>query len=317
MKGQTKLAKLCAQYMEEAGHDWSGNTKRYYGDELRRLVTYVGSRELTPLILSEFQKEQHARGRKASTVAQTLKAVKQFLCWAELMEIFRPTRFSSVIQLPTVARQKAETFSQLQYERLKEASKGTFWYYAIIVAYRTGARYSDCALLKWENVDLEKCYVRYTPFKTRKSGRQAVCTFDSGGDLHQVLIEMDAAGRHDHPMWAPYVCPEMAMYYPQDHAVDKGGNAGSGRRRQFEVLCKQCGIRGLSFHNLRHSFISRLVNSGTSYPMASQITGIAKEEVLRSYAEPDVDAIRKAIDKMDKRDEPPADGTVIKLPGAA
>lgn len=310
------LANLCTQFIADNSHRWVRNSRRVYRSELERFTLYVGDRELTPKILSEFQAEQYNRAVKQNTIARTLGAVKLFIDWAEDMEIFETNRFSRVIYVPEKLQKKARTFSHDQYEKLKEVSRGTFWHYAIVMAYRTGARYSDCALLKWESVDLERSYVRFVPYKTRKSGREAVCPFDTGGDLRQALLEMDKL-RHPHPMWAPYVCPEMAMYYPQDNAVGLEGCAGPSRRYEFKVLCQQCGIKGLSFHQLRNSFISRLVKSGASFPMGSQLTGLASHSVFNRYAEPDIDALRETIDNMDKKDEPPDEGTIIKLPGAA
>lgn len=311
------LANLCTQFIAENSHRWRRNSLRVFRDELERFKLYVGDRELTPKILSEFQADQYNRGVKQNTVRRTLNAVKQLIDWAEDMEIFEANRFSRVIDVPSAVQKKARTFSPEQFERLKELSRGTFWHYAIVMAYRTGARYSDCALLKWEGVDLDKCYVRFVPFKTRQTGREAVCPFKRDGDLHLALLEMNAAEKHPHPMWAPYVCPEMAMYYPQDNAIDDAGNAGPDRRYEFRVLCQKAGAVGLSFHQLRNSFISRLVNSGASFPKGSQITGLASQSVFNRYAEPDIESLRETIENMDKKDQPPDEGTIIKMPGAA
>lgn len=307
------LSKLVGEFKAEVSYRWTPNTKLMRFAVLKKFVDYVGPRELTPKILAEWQTEQHTLGVSEATVEIRLKAVKSFIDWAAEMEIFARNRFANIIRIdPRKLGKKPLTFSPDQYERLKENSKGTDWYYAIVLAYRTGARYSDCALLKWENVNLDKCYVRYTPFKSRKTGREAICPFDARGDLHMALLDMGRVRLESGP-WSAYVCPEFAMGYPTAEA----GGAERGQRYAFARLCKQSGIQGRRFHNLRNSFISRLVKSGASFPMGSQLTGLQSHYIFNAYAEPDLDALRKVINKAEAEEKPPEDGTIIKLPGAA
>ena len=116
-------------------------------------------------------------------------------------------------------------------------------------------------------------------------------------------------------MWGACVCPELAMNYP----ILGTCHAPTKRRWEFAQLCKKIGAPpGHSFHSLRHSFISRLINGGVSFPVASQITGISNPKVFIRYADPDLDTLRKSIEKMNAGDASPSEETkVIKLPGAA
>jgi len=307
------VANWAEQYKELNKHRWSWGHLQGIDNELRRLAMFVGTKEFTPQVLAEFQAATHERKAKPWTIHRTFREVRQFVLWLEAMEFVDYRRFTSVIRVPPPPKVAAKIFTETQYERLKAAAKGTYWYYAVIMAYRTGARYSDVALLKWESVHLDECYLRYLPFKTRKHGKEAVCPFNVGGDLHEVLLEMSLCKGANPKGWEAYVCPDMAMTYPIN-----GGQFGAGpqKRFAFKQLCEKNGCAGLSFHKLRNSFMSRLVQSGASYPMASQITGLASASVFNQYAKPDVESLRKVMDRMDKKDDPP-EGTIIKLPGAA
>jgi len=307
------VANWVEQYKELNKHRWSWGHLQIVDLEMRRLALFFGPREFTPQVLAEFWAETHARKAKAWTIHKTLREVRSFVLWLDAMEFVDYKRFTGVIRVPPPPKVAAKIFTETQYERLKAAAKGTYWYYAVIMAYRTGARYSDCALLKWEHVHLDECYVRYLPFKTRKTGKEAVCPFDVGGDLHQVLQEMSLCKGANLNGWEAYVCPDMAMTYPVN-----GGACGAGpqKRLAFKTLCEKNGCAGLSFHKLRNSFMSRLVGSGASYPQATQITGLSTTAVFDAYAKPDVEALRNVMEKVDKKDDP-GEGTIIKLPGVA
>ena len=312
------VANWVEQFKELNKHRWSPNSMMSVDTELRRFALFVGARELTPQLLAEFQAVTHERtikGQKVklNTIHRTLDKVRQFVQWLDDMDFVERRRFTGVIRLPTVVQVASKIFTEDQYEKLKEAAKGTFWHYAVIMAYRTGARYSDVALLKWESVHLDECYLRYVPFKTRKTGKEAVCPFDVGGDLHEVLLEMSLCRGANPKGWEGYVCPEMAMTYP----INGTYGAGPRKRFVFKTLCEKNGCAGLSFHKLRNSFMSRLVKSGASYPMASQITGLSSPAVFNAYAKPDLESLRKVMDRMENKDDPPDEGTIIKLPGVA
>lgn len=308
------IANWAEEYKALNKHRWSWSSQMLAHNELKRLALFVGMRKFTPQVLAEFQAHTYTRKAKPKTIHRTLNAVSAFVRWLDNMDYLEHRRFTGIIRLPKLIPAVPKIFTEDQYERMKEAARGTYWYYAVIMAYRTGARYSDVALLKWENVHMDECYVRYLPFKTRRTGKEAVCTFDVGGDLHQVLQEMSLCKGANPKGWEAYVCPDMAMTYPIN---GEGYGAGPQKRFAFKKLCNNNGCAGLSFHKLRNSFMSRLVKGGVSYPMASQITGLSSPVVFNQYAKPDIETIRKVMNKVDKKDDPPDEGTIIKLPGVA
>src|SRR6266576_4243209 len=110
---------------------------------------------------------QFKRTNEPQTLNVTICWMNAFLHWGEDMGYFK-LRFSSLVPLMTAVPKPPLTFSPDQYERIKALARGTPLHYAIIFAYRTGARVSDACLLKWESVNMEELHVRYIPFKTRR-----------------------------------------------------------------------------------------------------------------------------------------------------
>ena len=307
------IANWCEEYKAQHASRWAPNTMKCADTELRRFALFCGMKDFTPKVVLEYQSEQHKRKCQPSTIYRAIEWPLRFIEWCEDMDYLPRHKFSKLLAKPQKPLKKVQVFTHEQYEKLKEISKGTLWHYAIIMAYRTGARFSDCCLMKWESVNFDGLYVNYVPFKSRKSGREALCPFDAGGDLHTVLLDLNES-RHPHPMWKDYVCADLAMKYPTG-----GGDEGADKafRLKFTTMCRKIGAaKGLTFHTLRHSFISRLIQGGASYPIGSQITGLCNPVVFSRYAKPDLLTLRKAIDNTNKNDHPPEEGMIVAMPAA-
>lgn len=307
------LAPTCAtwtaEYQAQKSPNWSENYKRSVEYELRRFALFVGQREIDGRVIHEFQAEQFQREAKPRTLDCTMRAAQQFLKWCEEMG-YLTKKYSSLIKPVKVPKEDPVRFTAEQYEKVKELAKGTSLYYATIMAYRTGARSSDTCLLKWENVDMENLVITYVPFKTRKTGAKAVCPFQAGGDLHEVLKELRQSNRSISPLWDQYVCPELAMQCPRGGTYDQGNDM---TKRPFKNLCCKAGCGHLSFHKLRNSFISRLINGNVPFEQASQLTGLTSYATFLGYAKPDIETLRKAIKQADV--EPPV-ATLLSFPAA-
>ncbi len=262
---------------------------------MRLFALYAGYRPLSGQLVLGYVNECYNRYPNAHTLKAKLDPLMGFLKWCEVMG-YSDKVYSSLVRIPKQPAGNPLRFSDAQYERLKEYVRGSFWYYAVIAAFRTGMRISDVALLKWESVDMNKCYIHYLPFKTRKTGRHATCPFTPGGDLHQVLLEMNKA-RNSDPLWALYVCPEMAKSYPKE-GPDTGGIFAF--HRFSRVITKKLDMpKGLTFHNLRNSFLSRCVDAGIAWPIICQMTGLSSFSTMMAYAKPDTGALHQALDKIE------------------
>ncbi len=300
-----------AEFQAQKSPTWSDNYKRLMGLELRRFALFVGEKQIDGAVVHEFMAEQFAREAKPNTLDKTVRAVQQFLKWCEEMG-YLTKKYSSLIKPVKIPKEDPVRFTQEQFEKVKELAKGTALYYATIMAYRTGARASDVCLLLWENVDMENLVISYIPYKTRKGGQKAVCPFQAGGDLHDVLKELRQA-KAPSPFWEKYVCPELAMQYPRG-GYDQGNDMTKTR---FKTLCAKAGCPHLSFHKLRNSFLSRAVSAGIPFSQVTQMTGLTSFQILMRYSQPDLPVLRNAMTRMDALDTPPPSGqNLVAFPAA-
>lgn len=153
----------------------------------------------------------------------------------------------------------------------------------------TGLRISDCALLKWCDVDIEHKIIRTIPIKTRKHMDAPVEI-----PIHPTLLKMLEDAKHD----SEYVSESNAAAYNNGHL--------SG---QVVDLFKKCGIQTskkvdgktkivCGFHSLRHTFISMAINSGMSPLLVQKIVGHSAVNMTEHYFHENMDKMTEGINTL-------------------
>jgi len=78
------------------------------------------------------------------------------------------------------------------------------------------------------------------------------------------------------------------------------GNPLKDVRSAFENACKRAGIKKLRFHDLRHTFATRLVLSGVDLATVSKLLGHSSIQRTMRYAHPTPEALKSAVYKLDR-----------------
>lgn len=73
-----------------------------------------------------------------------------------------------------------------------------------------------------------------------------------------------------------------------------------GVRTAFENARKRAGIRNLRFHDLRHTFATRLVLSGVDLATMSKLLGHSSIRMTMRYSHPTPEALMNAVSKLDE-----------------
>ena len=60
---------------------------------------------------------------------------------------------------------------------------------------------------------------------------------------------------------------------------------------------RKLGIKGLTFHDLRRSCLTRLSEAGEDIYTISKISGHKSLDVLKRYIHPSMDSLRRAVNK--------------------
>lgn len=140
-----------------------------------------------------------------------------------------------------------------------------FWIAAVSIARHTGLRIGDVCCLEWASFKNNGTMAVWTG----KSDCRVEHAVPVGGSLAQAvsLIQIDD----------DIYCFPMQREIYLDPA--RRGNLSLG----FIRCCQRIGITGKSFHNLRHYFLSKVVNSGGSLDEAAKLAGHASTTTTEGY----------------------------------
>jgi len=69
-------------------------------------------------------------------------------------------------------------------------------------------------------------------------------------------------------------------------------------RTAFLNACDRAGIKNLRFHDLRHTFATRLVLAGVDLATVSKLLGHSSIQMTMRYAHPTPEALKNAVNKL-------------------
>lgn len=156
----------------------------------------------------------------------------------------------------------------------------------------TGLRLGDCAQLEWGQVDLVRRFISLVPRKTaRKNGRSV--TIPIHPVLMGILLETDPQRR------VGFVMPKLAAQYSIRACTISHEVSRIFREAGIETVVEgQDGWRKralVSFHSLRHTFVSLSANAGVPLAVVQSIVGHATAEMTRHYYHESQGALVSAV----------------------
>lgn len=170
------------------------------------------------------------------------------------------------------------------------------WQGVILFGFHTSLRLRDVTNLEWSAIDMDAGVLSLTPRKTKRHGTKVVIP------LHPEVMAW--LGKRDRGIGKAKVFPTLAG------RITGGPHGLSGR---FIAIMEKAGIKGrilrqrqgdgrqtssLSFHSLRHSFISAMANAGVSAELRKKLAGHTDDASHALYTHHEIETMRAAIAKM-------------------
>lgn len=178
---------------------------------------------------------------------------------------------------------QGRAFTDEEVERILATAQdvGYEWYGVTLTALYTGLRRRDVECLRREDIDFENRMIVITPNKTKRSGIVVHIP------LHEKLYAFLS-------MLPPteYLFPFRATHPNGHHAGDVS----------FAEILSRAGVAAgdgymISFHSLRHTFISRLARAGVAEDVRMRLAGHNVAATHARYTHDDVSS-RRAIDSI-------------------
>ena len=144
----------------------------------------------------------------------------------------------------------------------------------LVIALNTGMRRGEILNLEWEQIDFERKQIRV---EHTKNGKTRIIPVNS--ELSVLLNDMNRARNADFLFENP-----------------RTGKPLTNVNRSFKTACRKASLKDLRFHDLRHSFASRLVESGVDLITVKELLGHSTVRVTERYTHPNQEQKKRAVE---------------------
>ncbi|HEY2122119.1 MAG TPA: site-specific integrase [Chthoniobacterales bacterium] len=169
------------------------------------------------------------------------------------------------------------------------------WKGLILAGFYTGGRLSDLVNLQWSSVDLAK---RSITFRQRKT--DGLVKIPMHPDLEEHFLSLPRHDGDEDPVFPTLYGKPSGGSYGLSVGFTKVMSAAGIISAQLRSKGEGVGrsVSALSFHSLRHSFNSVLLNAGVPQELRMRLTGHSSEAMNTLYSHHELETIRVAIEHL-------------------
>jgi integrase len=269
---QMTFGELAAHFRAEA------DCKAWHLDRLKVLLPYWSGTPIGQIhkaMAVEYRKRRHAQKAVTdTTINRDLEALRHILFWA-VDEGLIPSNPLSRLRLVTERRKPRSIFGLDEEEQLLAAA-APHLRSIIVTAIDTGMRRNELLNQKWEHVDFNRNLLFVSRSKTAGGeGREIPFT-----DRVQKLL---LAERKEEGLLFTFKGKPIRIV-----------------KTAWKAAVRRAGIRYRRFHDLRHTFNTRLMEAGVMQEVRKALMGHSSGEDVNSiYTHIELPAKREAIRKLE------------------
>ena len=235
--------------------------------------------EITPLFIEKYRAKRLKTGVSKSTVNRDLAIMKKMFNLSIDWKLATENPVKKVKFFSEKDNLKERILTKEEEDRLLVAS-AEHLKPILIAALNTGMRLGEILSLKWGQIDFEKELVRV---EKTKSGKIRYVNINSV--LSKTLENLKAQDG------------EFLFTNP------KTGEPLKDVKTAFKSACRRANIKNLRFHDLRHTFATRLVESGVDIITVKELLGHSTVKITERYTHPNQKLKEKAVELLAKRPE--------------
>jgi integrase len=280
------LAELLARYDREIVPTLAPSTQRTQRQRITFWSQRLGHKSLSDITKADVvavKEDLTRRGRAAGTIHHYIGTLSHALTIAIREHDWLTHNVVSTIARPPKSPGKTRYLTDAERSKLLEEcrrSKNPDLYDLVVVALYTGLRRGSLFSLRCQDVDTIKKTLTVPHLKTKNA-----LVLPLVGEAYEILT------RRCTSLQGPeYLFPEK-----------RNGKQGGCYRRAFEEALKRAGITGASFHTLRHSSASYLIQAGIPLYVVSQILAHTSVTMTQKYAHLQLENLRDALEVLSHR----------------
>ncbi|MEM4721767.1 MAG: tyrosine-type recombinase/integrase [Candidatus Methanomethylicaceae archaeon] len=251
---------------------------------VKKPVAYLGDytlTEITPRIVNEFKVRRLSEGVKPATVNRELAVMKKAFNLA--LKEWEWVRENPVVRV-SMEKEDNKRDRWLTYEEEEKVlSACPSWLRELVVfSLNTGFRLSEVLNLTWEGVDLFRRTI--TVFKTKNKENR---TIPMSATVFEMLKEKAKVRS----------VRTSLVFYNESHSPYLKTSVDHA----FKKVLNRVGIKNFRFHDLRHTFATRLIQAGVDFYKVQKLLGHKSPQMTMRYAHHYPETLRDAIEILDKK----------------
>jgi integrase len=257
---------------------------------LKHLKAYFGRKRLRSVVYADLRNYKLARLRSKSlrdgkspltiaTVNRELSLLRRILHVAKQQRWITesPFQFGEALITPADEKQRERVLSREEETRLlaecvgpREHLKGI-----VICGLDTGMRRAEVLRLRWCDVDLEARLLTVAAMHTKTLRHRQLAVSE------RLKTEME-------------VLYALARPEPTDRVFGLTNNF----KRSFGTACENAGIKDLRFHDLRHTFATRLAEAGLGDALIARLLGHSQVKTTYRYLQVTEETAKRAVELL-------------------
>jgi len=260
--------------------------KESWKDDMYRIEAHMkpffGDLELhnvTPLLIEKYRAKRLKKGVSKSTVNREASIMKKMFNLAIDWNVAEENPVQKVKLFSEKDTMKERILTEKE-EAVLLARSSCYLKSILITALNTGMRRGEILNLKWSQVNMEKRCLRV---EQTKSGKNRMIPIN--GYLYRELLKVKSLNGK-----SEYVFPNP-----------KTGRPFTEVKKSFKNACKRAGIHDLRFHDLRHTFATRLIESGVDLITVRDLLGHFSVRVTQRYTHSNQNQKKEAVELLVRR----------------
>ncbi len=287
-RSRQTVSDLLEYWMEAyARHNVRATTLEGYGYTINRhIIPSLGSiplQKLTPAHLQQFYADKLASGCGPRVVQLCHLRLRQALAMAEKLGLVA-RNVADVVAAPRVPHNEMQTWSVEEAQAFlavaKESHYGPIW----LVAMNTGMRRGELLGLRWQDIDWGNGVLHVRQAVVMLHGKPTIQAPKSRSAHRVIPLEgpvIEALREHRTRQNERRLALGAAWHDHQLVFPSEIGTPVNARNldREYRVLISRAGVSPIRIHDIRHTFVTLALASGSNLKALSELLGHAKTSI--------------------------------------
>ncbi len=279
-ENERTFAEMMERYQAE--HAVKKASQRTYKGSIKNMLPFFGQytlAEVTPKRIVQYKAKRYAEGVKPATINRELAIMKNAFNIA--IREWEWCRDNPVRRVSMEKEHNTRDRWLTDQEETRLVKACPPWLRDIVTfALHTGMRMGEILSLTWEGVDLFRKTV--TVFRSKNGERRTI-------PVNQTVFDLLKGKARVRPLKTNLVFPSEAL------TPIEGGHL----RRAFRAALKAGEVADFRFHDLRHTFATRLVQAGIDLYKVQRLLGHKSGLMTQRYAHHWPESLRDGVEILD------------------